>query len=153
MDSSIRENILEELAGRPDSSFDELCDLAVGLLYEGFEHFSWVGVYMTSGDELHLKSWRGPAETEHTRIPIGDGICGSAAESGRTEVVDDVAADERYIACFVSTKSEIVVPILVDGNVVGEIDVDSDTAAAFGSEDRAFLEKVAAILGESTKAE
>jgi putative methionine-R-sulfoxide reductase with GAF domain len=80
------------------------------------------------------------------RIPIGRGICGAAAASGRTEVVDDVAADARYLACFPSTRSEIVVPIAFEGRVVGEVDIDSDTPGAFGSADRDLLERVALLI-------
>jgi GAF domain-containing protein len=80
------------------------------------------------------------------RIPIGQGICGAAAASGRTEVVDDVELDPRYLVCFPSTRSEIVVPISYEGRVVGEIDIDSDRPAAFGEEDRAFLERVALLI-------
>ena len=79
------------------------------------------------------------------RIPVGQGICGAAAASGETEIVDDVNADQRYLACFPSTRSEIVVPIAHAGRVVGEIDIDSDRPAAFGEDDRAFLERVALI--------
>jgi len=81
------------------------------------------------------------------RIPVGQGVCGAAAASGQTEVVDDVNADSRYLACFASTRSEIVVPIAFGGRVVGEIDVDSDRLAAFGDDDRTFLERVALQLG------
>jgi GAF domain-containing protein len=80
------------------------------------------------------------------RIPVGQGICGAAAATGQTEVVDDVNADERYLACFPSTSSEIVVPIAYDGRVVGEIDIDSDRPAAFGQDDRVFLERVALLI-------
>ena len=80
------------------------------------------------------------------KIPIGQGICGAAAASGVTEIVDDVNADGRYLACFVSTRSEIVVPIAFEGRVVGEIDIDSDVPAAFGPDDRAFLERVALLV-------
>ena len=66
--------------------------------------------------------------------------------SGRTEIVDDVNADPRYLACFASTRSEIVVPIAFQGTVVGEIDIDSDEPAAFGGEDKAFLERVANLI-------
>ncbi len=93
-----------------------------------------------------LGPWRGPQATEHVRIPIGQGVCGAAAASGRTEVVDDVNADDRYLTCFLSTRSEIVVPITYDGLVVAEIDIDSDEPAAFTPEDRAFLERVATII-------
>ena len=92
-----------------------------------------------------LGPWRGPQATEHTRIPIGQGICGAAAATGRTEVVDDVNADDRYLACFVSTRSEIVVPITYGERVVGEIDIDSDTPAASAG-GPTFLERVATLV-------
>jgi L-methionine (R)-S-oxide reductase len=121
-------------------------DGTVRTLADRFAHYSWVGVYLIEGEDLVLGPWSGPAETEHTRIPIGQGICGAAAASGRTEVVDDVAADDRYLSCFVSTRSEIVVPIAFEGRVVGEIDIDSDEPAAFAERDREFLERVATLV-------
>jgi len=119
---------------------------AVEALQE-IEHYSWVGIYLVDGDDLVLGPWRGPQATEHVRIPVGQGVCGAAAASGETEIVDDVNADPRYLACFASTRSEIVVPIAHDGRVVGEIDIDSDRPAAFGDEDRELLERVAVLLG------
>ena len=118
----------------------------VDVLHDRFAHYSWVGIYLVDGDDLVLGPWRGPSETEHVRIPVGAGICGSAAASGRTEIVDDVNADDRYLACFPSTRSEIVVPIVYEGRVVGEIDIDSDEPAAFGDADREFLERVALLV-------
>ena len=115
----------------------------VDLLHDRVEHYSWVGVYLVEGDDLVLGPWKGPEATEHVRIPVGQGVCGAAAASGKTEVVDDVNADPRYLACFPSTRSEIVVPISREGRVVGEIDIDSDQPAAFGDADREFLERVA----------
>jgi GAF domain-containing protein len=129
-----------------ESEADEVLRKTVEVLHGRFPHYSWVGIYLVEGDELALGPWRGPQSTEHARIPIGRGICGAAAASGRTEVVDDVAADERYLACFASTRSEIVVPIAFEGTVVGEIDIDSDERAAFGAQDRAFLERVALLI-------
>ena len=122
---------------------------AVEVLEEGFDHYSWVGIYLVEGDDLVLGPWQGPEPTEHTRIPVGQGVCGAAAASGVTEIVDDVNADPRYLACFPSTRSEIVVPIALDGRVVGEIDIDSDRPAAFGDDDREFLERVAALIAPS----
>jgi L-methionine (R)-S-oxide reductase len=119
---------------------------AVELLEDEFEHYSWVGIYLVEGDELVLGPWQGPQATEHVRIPVGQGVCGAAAASGQTEVVDDVNADPRYLSCFLSTRSEIVVPIVHEGRVVGEIDIDSDRPAAFGDDDRAFLERVAELI-------
>ena len=117
-------------------------------LHDRFDNYNWVGIYWISsdGEELVLGPWTGPQATEHTRIPIGTGICGAAAQSGRTEIVDDVNADPRYLSCFASTRSEIVVPIFADGRVVGEIDIDADRPAAFTRDDALFLEEVAALI-------
>jgi GAF domain-containing protein len=128
---------IEQLAA--GGSLQEVVDL----LHDRVEHYSWVGVYLVEGDDLVLGPWKGPEATEHVRIPVGQGVCGAAAASGKTEVVDDVNADPRYLACFPSTRSEIVVPISREGRVVGEIDIDSDQPAAFGEADREFLERVA----------
>ncbi|HTF57216.1 MAG TPA: GAF domain-containing protein [Planctomycetota bacterium] len=113
--------------------------------------YNWVGVYMIEGgDTLVLKAWDGSAATEHVRIPIGQGICGLAAREARTVVVDDVNKDPRYLACFLQTRSEIVVPIISEGRVVGEIDIDSDRPAAFTEADRKLLESVAEQLGKAS---
>ena len=136
---------VETLVAR-ESEADEVLRQAVDLLHDRFDHYSWVGIYFVEEGDLVLGPWQGPQGTDHVRIPIGQGVCGAAAASGQTEVVDDVNADERYLSCFPSTRSEIVVPIAYEGQVVGEIDIDSDTPAAFGAEDRAFLERVAALI-------
>jgi L-methionine (R)-S-oxide reductase len=125
---------------------DDVLRAVVDVLHDRFEDYSWVGIYLVEGDELVLGPWKGPEATEHVRIPVGQGICGAAAATGQTEVVDHVNADERYLACFPSTRSEIVVPIAYEGRVVGEIDIDSDRPAAFGVDDRAFLERVALLI-------
>jgi L-methionine (R)-S-oxide reductase len=118
----------------------------VNFLHNYFNHYSWVGVYLVEGDNLVLGSWSGKQATEHKKIPIGKGICGSAATSGKTEVVDDVNADKRYLSCFISTKSEIVVPIKKGKKVLGEIDIDSDKKNAFSKKDIVFLENLADML-------
>ena len=125
---------------------DAVLRAVVDVLHDRFESYSWVGIYLVEEDQLALGPWKGPEATNHVRIPIGQGICGAAAASGRTEVVDDVELDPRYLVCFPSTRSEIVVPISYEGRVVGEIDIDSDRPAAFGEEDRAFLERVALLI-------
>ena len=121
-------------------------EAVVGILNKSVPAYSWVGIYSVDGTDLVLDSWAGPGPTEHSRIPIGKGICGFAAKAGRTEIVSDVSKDPRYLQCFVSTRSEIVVPIMSRGIVVGEIDIDSDLQGAFSSIDREFLEAVAARL-------
>ena len=120
----------------------------VNILYDEFEYYSWVGIYIIKDDYLILGPWKGKQATEHTKIPIGQGICGSAAQSGKTEIVPDVSADGRYLSCFLSTRSEIVVPILRKGIVIGEIDIDSDRKDAFSYDDRVFLEKIADMLSK-----
>jgi L-methionine (R)-S-oxide reductase len=138
---------IERLAGSSEPS-DDVLRRVVDLLHDRFDAYSWVGIYFVEGDELVLGPWRGPEATEHVRIPVGQGICGAAAASGETEIVDDVNADDRYLSCFLSTRSEIVVPIVYDRLVVAEIDIDSDRPAAFGADDRAFLERVAEAISE-----
>ena len=138
---------IERLTGSGEPS-DDVLRRVVDLLHDRFEAYSWVGIYFVEGDELVLGPWRGPEATEHVRIPVGQGICGAAAASGETEIVDDVNADDRYLSCFLSTRSEIVVPIVYDRLVVAEIDIDSDRPAAFGADDRAFLERVAEAISE-----
>ena len=118
----------------------------VDLLYDGFEKYSWVGIYLVKGDSLILGPWKGTQATEHTSIPLGKGVCGAAVQSGKTECVDDVSKDARYLSCFLSTRSEIVVPIKKASGILGEIDIDSDRPAAFDAQDVEFLEKVADML-------
>lgn len=135
----------QEIAGL---DFGQTLQKTVSFLRENVAHYNWVGVYMLEDDELVLKAWDGPEATQHTRIPIGKGICGLAAREKRTVIVGDVNANPRYLACFPYTKSEIVVPIMKGAKVLGEIDIDSDTLNAFTEQDREFLEEVAALLGE-----
>jgi len=115
----------------------------VDFLYENFDKYSWVGIYIVEGNDLLLGPWKGEQATEHTRIPIGKGICGSAAETGKIEIIADVSQDERYLSCFISTQSEIVVPVKKNGRVIAEIDIDSDVPDAFDKKDAVFLEKIA----------
>jgi len=110
--------------------------------------YNWVGLYVLKGGELRLDAWSGPAPTTHTAIPVGKGICGLAAKSGKTEIVSDVSKEPRYLQCFASTKSEIVVPVASDGKVVAELDIDSDILNAHSSVDREFLEALAAKIAK-----
>jgi GAF domain-containing protein len=123
------------------------------LLQKERPHYNWVGFYYLSGGELVLGPFVG-APSPHKRIPLDKGICGAAVRERRTVNVPDVTADPRYLACSVETKSEIVVPIEHNGEVVGEIDVDSHQPAAFGPADQSLLEGVASrlapILGQAT---
>ena len=113
--------------------------------------YNWVGFYMlepgANPPMLVLGHYQG-AMTPHTRIPLNQGICGAAASSGQTVVVDDVSKDPRYLACSLETKSEIVVPVFVRGAVAGELDIDSHFSAAFGPDDRSLVEYCARLVGE-----
>ena len=126
-------------------------ELTVNLLAKHLPDYTWTGIYLLEGNELCLGPFVGKP-SPHTRIPLGRGICGAAAAEKATIIVDDVNADPRYLACSIETKSEIVVPIMHEGDVLGELDIDSDRAAAFGHDDRELLEQVAALLAPSLAA-
>ncbi len=146
-----RAQLRERLARGDDGP--ELLEDVCRILQRAVPWYDWVGIYLVEGEELVLAAWHGPAATEHVRIPIGQGICGAAARERRTIIVDDVNADPRYLQCFLSTRSEIVVPILRNDRVLGEIDIDSDRLAAFGPDDRELLEWLAGQLAERTAQE
>ncbi len=124
----------------PRDGLQAICDL----LKEDVPYYDWVGFYLTDPDaerELVLGPFSG-APTEHTRIAFGQGICGQAAERKQTFVVPDVSKETNYLSCSPTVKSEIVLPILKEERVMGELDIDSHTVDAFSEEDRAFLLKV-----------
>ena len=143
--STLASGIRAELA--PIAEPQEAMTRVVARLKASVPRYTWVGIYLLHGDELVLGPYLGKP-SPHTRIPLGRGICGAAATEKTTIIVDDVNADVRYLACSIETKSEIVVPIMRDGDVFGEIDIDSDQHAAFGAADRALLEPVAALLAD-----
>lgn len=130
-----------------DTRLGEICEL----LHSEVPYYDWVGFYFRNGDkeELKLGPYAG-APTDHTIIPFGKGICGQVAVSNQNFVVPDVAAQDNYIACSITVKAEIVVPLFVNGENVGQIDIDSNTPDPFSEEDERFLEfinkKVAEIL-------
>jgi L-methionine (R)-S-oxide reductase len=111
-----------------------------------FPHYRWVGVYALHGETLRLAGWDGDQATEHTEIPLGQGVCGRAARERRTVVVDDVRTAPEYLACFLETRAEIVVPVMDGGTVLGEVDIDGNEVKAFDASDAAFLGRVAAKL-------
>jgi len=113
------------------------------LLRDNIDYYDWVGFYFRNGEkeELVLGPYAGEA-TDHTVIPFGKGICGQVAVSNKNFVVPDVTAQDNYIACSISVKSEIVVPLFVDGKNIGQIDIDSNIIDAFSELDERFLEFV-----------
>lgn len=119
------------------------------LLSDEISYYNWVGFYFKNGDKNELKL--GPyvgAETDHTIIPYGKGICGQVAESNETFVVPDVYAQDNYLACSIDTKAEIVVPIFKDGENVGQIDIDSHTINPFTEDDTKILDYICARVSE-----
>jgi GAF domain-containing protein len=137
-------NKIKKILITSSNIFDDI----VNFLYQYFEHYNWVGIYVINENKLVLKSWKGPKATEHKQIAIGNGICGHVAITGKTEIIPDVGKDKRYLSCFLSTHSEIVVPIKKEEKIFGEIDIDSDRLNAFSENDVKFLEKIADMLEE-----
>src|SRR5579863_9546063 len=133
------------------STANDLMQKMVRLLHERVLKYNWVGFYMlepgANPPMLILGAFEG-AMTPHTRIPLNQGICGAAASSGQTVVVDDVSKDPRYLACSLETKSEIVVPVFAHGKVVGELDIDSHFTAAFTFEHQELVQHCARVVGK-----
>lgn len=144
MNESLEQDALEILRDTnqpPIARLQGVCDL----LQDRIPHYDWVGFYFRNGDrpELKLGPYAGDP-TDHTIIPFGKGICGQVALSNQNFVVPDVSAQDNYIACSIHVKAEIVVPIFVDGENIGQIDIDSHTPDPFGPEDERFLETICA---------
>jgi L-methionine (R)-S-oxide reductase len=143
-------NEVSELAKAQPTARD-LMEKMVKLLHNRMLKYNWVGFYMLEPGAkppmLVLGAFEG-AMTPHTRIPLNQGICGAAASSGQTVVVDDVSKDPRYLACSLETKSEIVVPVFAHGTVVGELDIDSHFPAAFTPEHQKLVQYCAVIVGK-----
>lgn len=135
-------NILNE-KGR--NGLKEVCEF----LRTEIPHYNWVGFYFMNDESqiLEIGPYAG-AETEHTRIPYGKGICGQVAVSGQTFTVQDVHAQDNYIACSIETRAEIVVPIYRDEKLVGQIDIDSHHAEPFKATDEDFLKQVCEMVSE-----
>ena len=122
---------------------DEICTE----IQQKLPNYDWVGFYFhhPQKQELHLKAFAGKP-TDHTIIPFGKGICGQVALSNQNFVVDDVSSQDNYISCSIDVKSEIVIPLFVEAKNVGQIDIDSNKACAFGQKDVVFLEAVNALV-------
>ncbi len=147
------EEVRSEIDGLAESlpTAQRLMQAMVKLLHDRMLKYNWVGFYLLEPGAqppmLVLGAFEG-AMTPHTRIPLNQGICGAAASSGLTVVVDDVSKDPRYLACSLETKSEIVVPVFVHGKVVGELDIDSHFPAAFTSEHQELVQYCAILVGK-----
>jgi L-methionine (R)-S-oxide reductase len=149
----VRNEVIELAQSAPTAN--DLMQKMVRLLHERVLKYNWVGFYMLEPGAkppmLVLGAFEG-AMTPHTRIPLNQGICGAAASTGQTVVVDDVSKDPRYLACSLETKSEIVVPVFVHGQVVGELDIDSHFPAAFTAEHKDLVQHCAMLVGKKLEA-
>jgi GAF domain-containing protein len=123
----------------------EICDY----LQTNIPHYHWVGFYFRDGDlrELKLEEFTGKP-TEHTRIPFGKGICGQVAVSNENFIVPDVTAQDNYISCGIEVRSEIVIPLFVHGENIGQIDIDSHDIDPFSDADVKLLEMVCTLVGK-----
>jgi GAF domain-containing protein len=129
-----------------DASRDEVLQYAVRVLKKERAHYNWVGIYLLEGNTLVLHNYKGKP-TEHTHIPVGKGVCGVAVAQGTNQIVGDVTRLDNYLACSAETRAEIVVLIRRDGQILGQIDIDSDLEDAFTGEDESLLSDVADLLG------
>lgn len=133
------QEILTQKSITRDEKLLEICTF----LKNSIDYYDWVGFYFRNGEkeELILGPYAG-APTEHSIIPFGKGICGQVAVSNQNFVVPDVKAQDNYIACSLSVKSEIVIPLFVNGKNIGQIDIDSSVLNPFTEDDERFLEFV-----------
>jgi len=132
--------LIKDILKQDNLGIDQRLAEVCSILQKDVETYDWVGFYFKNGDkrELILKAYAGEP-TDHIIIPFGKGICGQVAESNQNFVVDDVAAQDNYIACSIYVKSEVVIPLFVGGQNIGQIDIDSHTKNAFSKEDEDFL--------------
>ncbi|NQW36286.1 MAG: GAF domain-containing protein [Flavobacteriales bacterium] len=142
MDFKIIENKIINIVSDTTSS-DEKLQTICDLLKQSIPYYDWVGFYFKNGqkDELKLGPFAGDS-TEHTIIPFGKGICGQVAVSNQNYIVQDVSDQDNYISCGFKVKSEIVIPIFVNSQNIGQIDIDSHVVSSFSKTDEIFLEFV-----------
>lgn len=135
--------ILERVGGSSLSGF-ELRKLAMGEL-DGLPTYDWSGIYRLEGEILKLDAYVGAA-TDHTEIPVGRGVCGTAVADNANQVIEDVRELENYLSCSAFTRSEIVVLIRRGDEILGQIDIDGHQVGAFDERDERFLEELAVLL-------
>ncbi len=126
---------------------DAIMREAVKALKASEDRYDWVGIYLLNPEEniLWLHNYLGPA-TEHARIPVGQGVCGTAVQEKKNQNVADVTQVENYLACSPNVRSELVVLIRAGDEILGQIDIDSDTVDPFTPEEQAEVKKVADAL-------
>ena len=152
MDIKQKEIIYDELISKIKNSFESQeyetpHDVYKTVITElsSIPYYDWTGIYLVAGDELILEYYIGE-ETEHTHIPIGTGVCGSAVAEKTDKIIHDVREESNYLACSLKTRSEIVVLIEIDDQIIGQIDVDSDQVGAFTTLDQQYLQKITGMI-------
>jgi L-methionine (R)-S-oxide reductase len=144
--TGLREDLSSDVEAllTPDAPDGKVLDEVVRRVHEAHPVWDWSGIYLLVGDTLVL----GPrtAPVDHSRIGIGEGVCGTAVSEGRNQIVEDVREVENYLACSIHTRSELVVLIRDAGKIVGEFDIDSDTVGAFSQQDEALLDDMGALI-------
>ncbi len=152
IDAPLAQQVIQEseaiLSG--DAPLQERLQQLMQLLHDRLPHYHWVGIYWLEGDTLTLGPYVGPP-TEHVRIPVGRGVCGTAVAENANQIVYDVRERENYLACNLETRSEIVVLIRDPhtGAIRGQIDVDGTEVGAFDESDEAFLETIARLIART----
>ena len=138
--------LIQQLQAITDNVPHKIANLAntSALLWEALDNLNWVGFYLREGDTLILGPFQGKVAC--IEIPMGRGVCGTAAARGETVRVEDVHAFPGHIACDSASKSEIVIPLFRNGEVVGVLDIDSPILARFTPEDQIGLEAVARVI-------
>jgi L-methionine (R)-S-oxide reductase len=127
-----------------DAPDEEVLNGVVRRVHDAHPSWDWSGIYLMKDGVLMLGPSTAPAD--HDRIEVGEGVCGTAVSENKNQVIEDVREVENYLACSIHTRSEIVVLIRHEGEIVGQFDIDSDAVGAFTSEDEALLEELAGVV-------
>lgn len=140
-----KESFIADLKSKAVGNRKELFRFVCESLPKVNKHYNWVGIYVLKGQRLVLGMFHGE-KTEHEIISLGDGLCSQAIVTNAIVNEPDVKGNSKYLACFPSTRSELVIPIRYDGVPIGELDLDSDKESAFSPEDEAFLTEVCSMI-------
>jgi L-methionine (R)-S-oxide reductase len=144
--TEVREDLRSEVEAlvASDAQDEEVLNEVVRRVHEAQPVWDWSGIYLLVGDTLVLGLRTAPVD--HSRIGMGEGVCGTAVSEDRNQVVEDVREVENYLACSIHTRSELVVLIRDSDKIVGEFDIDSDTVGAFTQEDEALLDEMGDLI-------
>lgn len=137
---------VKKIVGKDENRESKLKDICL-FLHNELDGYDWIGFYLVEDEELVLGPYVGEP-TDHTNIDFGEGVCGQAAERESTFLIDDVKQEDNYLSCSPKVESEIVVPIFKEGEIVGELDIDSHVKSRFSRVDEEVLEEIATTVGK-----